>query len=176
MTTISGRAPANFRLDVVTGPSVHFIGVPPRLQSGARKRTFDEIGRGIELRITLHVSLADFAGERLHVGDQFGAQGNLGGVRAALRLKYFFPAFSSQTTRVRKRTRRAASAMRSAAQTQTPEHTASCSSSSQPIFFRKRSAQTQKRNTAMPDMMASDCQYSKKFAPRRMMARMRAMK
>src|SRR5438270_4745250 len=45
-----------------------------------------------------------------------------------------------------------------------------------PIFFRKRSAQTQKRNAAMPVMVASDCQYSKKLAPRRMMARMSEMK
>ena len=50
------------------------------------------------------------------------------------------------------------------------------SSPNHPIFFRKRRAQTQKRIAAMPERMARECQYSKKSAPRRMMARINEMK
>src|SRR5438132_483107 len=71
--------PGDFRLDGVAGSSAQFISVPPRLQAGARKRAFDEIGRGIELRIPPHVPLADFSGESLHVGGQFGAQRDVAG-------------------------------------------------------------------------------------------------
>jgi hypothetical protein len=41
------------------------------MKACARKRTFDKIGSGIELWVMPHVSLADFAGELLHIGTQF---------------------------------------------------------------------------------------------------------
>src|SRR6476646_10999517 len=50
------------------------------------------------------------------------------------------------------------------------------SSTDHPIFFLKRRAQTQKRKAAMPVRMVRECQYSMKLAPRRMMARINAMK
>ena len=44
------------------------------------------------------------------------------------------------------------------------------------IFVRNRDAQKAKSNADMTMRMASCGQYSKKFAPRKMMARMSAMK
>jgi len=65
---------ANFRLYVVTGPSVELISVTSRPQTAARKRILDEIGGGIQLRIARHVSFADFDSERVHIGAQLITQ------------------------------------------------------------------------------------------------------
>jgi hypothetical protein len=54
-------APGNFRLDIVTRLSLHLVGVSSGPQPGSRKRIFDEIGSGIELRMMPHVALADFS-------------------------------------------------------------------------------------------------------------------
>ena len=66
--------PANFRFDVVTRSSMEFIRIAPRIQTGAGKRILDEISGGIQLRIARHVSFADLASERLHIGPQLITQ------------------------------------------------------------------------------------------------------
>ena len=64
------RSAANFDFDVVAWQVVYLVGIPPRLQSGSEKRTLDEIGSRIQLCVAPHVSLANLAAKRSHIGDQ----------------------------------------------------------------------------------------------------------
>jgi hypothetical protein len=114
-----------------------------------------------------HVSLADIAREGLHVRDQFRPQCDLSIVELRRSRNV-----ASRHSDSKKPNNQKDNEEGERDSKDTPHD----ASSAYPIFFRKRRAHTQKRKTAMPDMMARDCQYSKKFAPRRMMARMSEMK
>ena len=59
---------ANFHFDIVTGSSMQFISVAPRLQTGTGKRILDEIGSGIELWIARHIPFADLPAKDLNIG------------------------------------------------------------------------------------------------------------
>ena len=67
------RLAGYFYFDVVAGLPAYFVTVPPRVKAGTLKRIFDKICSGVELGVTPHVSLADFAGELLHVSAQLFA-------------------------------------------------------------------------------------------------------
>src|SRR5205814_9833721 len=76
----------NLDLDVVAGLPAQVITLSPRMKSGARKGSFNEIGSGIELRTAPHVSLAEFSGEFLDIGAKPFAQCNfIGRKRRSLR-------------------------------------------------------------------------------------------
>ena len=92
--------------------------------------------------------------------------------RAALLSKYSSRRILIPNHQSKKKNVTTASAMRKPLETSA----GTCLSPGQPIFFRNRSEQTQKSSTAMTDMIPSEGQYSRKLAPRRMMARMRSMK
>src|SRR6266581_6432197 len=66
----------NFRFDIVAGLPVHVVTVATRSETSARKRSFDKIGSGIELRVMPHVSFADFSSQLLHAGAEFFTQRN----------------------------------------------------------------------------------------------------
>jgi hypothetical protein len=68
--------PWNFRLDIVARLSAHVVAVSSGPQPSSRKRTFDEIGSGIELCVMPHVALADFSRELLHIRAELFAQHN----------------------------------------------------------------------------------------------------
>ena len=64
------RSAANFSVNVVTSLALQFVTVPPGMQPSARKGIFDEIGSRIQLCVAPHVSLANLAAKRSHIGDQ----------------------------------------------------------------------------------------------------------
>jgi hypothetical protein len=54
----------------------HLVAVSSGPQTGARKRSFDKIGGGVELWVMPHVALADFARKLLHICTELVAQCN----------------------------------------------------------------------------------------------------
>jgi len=68
--------PGNFRLDIVARLSARLITVSSGSQPSSGKRIFDEISSGIELCVMLHVALAYFSRDLLHIRAELFAQNN----------------------------------------------------------------------------------------------------
>src|SRR5262245_61980996 len=66
----------NFCLDVMTRLPAHVVAVSSGPQTGARKRSFDKIGGGVELWVMPHVALGDFARKLLHIRAELFTQCN----------------------------------------------------------------------------------------------------
>ena len=66
--------PRDFCFDIVARLSLHLIAVSSGPQTRSRKRTFDEIGSGIELCVMPHVAFANFSCELLYVRSELFAQ------------------------------------------------------------------------------------------------------
>jgi len=113
------------------------------------------------------VAFADVAGETLDVGDQLGTQRQFGFIKGGGSGRIASGHSDSKNPNRKDDDKQGE---------RNPQNAADDGAAGQPIFFRKRKAHTQKRKAAIPDMTASDCQYSKKFAPRRIIARMSEMK
>src|SRR5260370_41983566 len=62
--------PENFRLEIVAGLAAYFVTVSTGTKAGAGEGDLNEMGPGVELWIMPHVSLPDFAGERLRIGTE----------------------------------------------------------------------------------------------------------
>ncbi len=92
-----GMNARNFRFDIVARLPAHVVTVATRSETSARKRIFDKISSGIELRVMPHVALADFSHQLLYIGAKLFAQRNFIR-REQRRFRNIFPRHSHSKT------------------------------------------------------------------------------